>query len=321
MMRTAAALLLISARAQDPFDNSEAGGKHRMFALLDAMVTAALSSDDAHYDAMEARLEEARYGTELTPETEHHAELVRNASRGDAFAMFQVGKTFCSAPPPPNATWCERLLRVAAEMESKQHPRPDTTSVDDPSLGDLRPGSAAYYLGTQHDLFTPWWLQDDLVTFADRDNSRCLPASDTRARQWYAQAAFRGHSTAAFNLFFVYAELGTEDKKDRALARHWLDEAVRLGEPAAINVRAKKAHLSVSAFLRANAKLWGDSATVVEARTRALLAEHDLDVEEASSEGTAWPPALAPTPAPRTVPAPEGPFAGLRKRFGAKGEL
>ncbi|CAH0380055.1 unnamed protein product, partial [Pelagomonas calceolata] len=200
-----------------------------------------------------------------------HADLVRNASQGDSWAMLQVGKTFCSAPPPPNATWCERIVRVAAEMYSKEFPRPEVLGVDDPSQGDRRPGAAAFYLGTQHDLFTPWWLNDDLVTFADRDNCRCLPASETRARQWYAQAAFRGHSAAAFN---------------------WLDEAVKLGEPAAVNVRARKAGLAVSAFLAENRKLWGDDAALVERRTRVLLEENGIDADEVPpSPGDVWPPA------------------------------
>ena len=72
----------------------------------------------------------------------------------------------------------------------------------------------------------------------------CDLADETRARQWYAQAAFRGHSAAAFNLFFIHANRGNDDKKDRALAKHWLDEAVKLGEPAAVNVRARKAGLA-----------------------------------------------------------------------------
>ena len=337
MWRTALFLLSYAAAAAQDYDPSEAGGRARMYALLDAMVTAALSDDDAHYDHMEERLEAARFGTELTPETERHADLVRNASQGDSWAMLQVGKTFCSAPPPPNATWCERIVRVAAEMYSKEFPRPEVLGVDDPSQGDRRPGAAAFYLGTQHDLFTPWWLKDDLVTFADRDNCRCLPASETRARQWYAQAAFRGHSAAAFNLFFIHANRGNDDKKDRALAKHWLDEAVKLGEPAAVNVRARKAGLSVSAFLAENARLWGDDAALVERRTRVLLAENGIDADAVPpSPGDVWPPALAPTPAPRprTVASSDagagatssdkkaGPFAGFRKRFGggAKGE-
>ena len=118
MRRTAALVLVYAAAAAQDYDPSEAGGKARMYVLLDAMVTAALSDDDAHYDHMEERLEAARFGTELTPETERHADLVRNASQGDSWAMLQVGKTFCAAPPPPNATWCERLVRVAAEMYS-----------------------------------------------------------------------------------------------------------------------------------------------------------------------------------------------------------
>ena len=163
-------------------------------------------------------------------------------------------------------------------------------------------------------------------------------ATQPHARQWYAQAAFRGHSAAAFNLFFIHANRGNDDKKDRALAKHWLDEAVKLGEPAAVNVRARKAGLSVSAFLAENRKLWGDDAALVESRTRVLLEENGIDADEVPpSPGDVWPPALAPTPAPRprTVASSDagaaatssdkkaGPFAGFRKRFGgggAKGE-
>ena len=68
MWRTALFLVYAAAAAQD-YDPSEAGGRARMYALLDAMVTAALSDEDAHYDHMEERLEAARFGTELTPET------------------------------------------------------------------------------------------------------------------------------------------------------------------------------------------------------------------------------------------------------------
>ena len=139
------------------------------------------------------------------------------------------------------------------------------------------------------------------------------------ARQWYAQAAFRGHSAAAFNLFFIHANRGNDDKKDRALAKHWLDEAVKLGEPAAVNVRARKAGLSVSAFLAENARLWGDDAALVERRTRVLLAENGIDADEVPpSPGDVWPPALAPTPAPRprTVASSD---AGAAAVVGQKG--
>ena len=99
-----------------------------------------------------------------------------------------------------------------------------------------------------------------------------------------------------------------------------------MGEPAAVNVRARKAGLSVSAFLAENRKLWGDDAALVESRTRVLLAENDLDVDAVPpSPGDVWPPALAPTPAPRprivssSDEKARGPFAGLRRRF-SKGE-
>ena len=46
MWRTALFLLYAAAAAQD-YDPSEAGGRARMYALLDAMVTAALSDDRA----------------------------------------------------------------------------------------------------------------------------------------------------------------------------------------------------------------------------------------------------------------------------------
>ena len=77
--------------------------------------------------------------------------------------------------------------------------------------------------------------------------------------------------------------------------------------------------------------------STIKSRTRVLLAENDLDVDAVPpSPGDVWPPALAPTPAPRprTVASSDagaaatssdkkaGPFAGFRKRFGggAKGE-
>ena len=68
----------------------------------------------------------------------------------------------------------------------------------------------------------------------------------------------------------------------------------------------------------------------------AEFAEHNQDENPRAPPGDAWPPALAPTPAPRprTVASSDagaaatssdkkaGPFAGFRKRFGggAKGE-
>ena len=107
--------------------------------------------------------------------------------------------------------------------------------------------------------------------------------------------------------------------------------------PAAVNVRARKAGLAASAFLAENRKLWGDDADLVERRTRVLLDENGIDADAVPpSPGDAWPPALAPTPAPRprTVASSDagaaatssdkkaGPFSGFRKRFGggAKGE-
>ena len=69
-----------------------------------------------------------------------------------------------------------------------------------------------------------------------------------------------------------------------------------------------------------------DAGVAEDAATRVLLEENGIDADEVPpSPGDVWPPALAPTPAPRprTVSSSDekarGPFAGLRKRF-SKGE-
>ena len=48
MRRTAALFLVYAAAAAQDYDPSEAGGRALMYALLDAMVTAALSDEDQH---------------------------------------------------------------------------------------------------------------------------------------------------------------------------------------------------------------------------------------------------------------------------------
>ena len=134
----------------------------------------------------------------LTKQTEAHADMVERAARGDARALFKLARTFCG-PPRPWPMWCERLLRVAVDVETYQDlskrsksseasgPRTFADPAEWTKPFDKKKGAVEFYLGTQFDAFTPGWDQPD----ATPEHSRCLNASEALARRWYEQVLFR----------------------------------------------------------------------------------------------------------------------------------
>lgn len=95
----------------------------------------------------------------------------------------------------------------------------------------------------------------------------------------------------------------SDGNTDAALARHWLEKSVDLGEPAAIVTRSRFAQSPLAAFLEENARRWGDAAAAVTDRTLAFAADAGVDVDAAPAPvGATWPPTLRPTSSPTAPP-------------------
>lgn len=268
--------------------------------LIDLVAIAATTDQEKDIEAALTALDAATKDLATTGENEMYALMVRNATLGDTASMFQLAKFFCVPHPVPDPVRCERLLRVAIDLEMKNEVVPQQVSPglnEDPDVafkeGDERPGEVEFYLGTQFDEFTPWWHSER----ASPDNTRCLRTSEETARSWYRRAAFKGHGTAAYHLFFVHAKRQNRTQEDGALAKYWLNLAVKLGSPVAIVTRADMAHLTVRQFLSENERLWGKHVPTVRERTALFLAEQvGVSIDEAPSKPNeaAWPPSLAP---------------------------